>query len=86
MNLGEALINVRQFKKAIPYLDAAAKKTPDQGEIFYLRAVSLKNTGKTKESDADLKMSQKLHYDPDTDEFWDAKTHSILMAAQVKKK
>jgi tetratricopeptide (TPR) repeat protein len=86
MNLGEALIGVHQFKKAIPYLDVAAKKSPDQGEVFYYRAVALKNTGKAKESDADVKTAQKLHFDPGTDPYWDSKSHSVLMAGQVKKK
>ena len=86
MNLGEALLGVRQFAKALPYLNVAAKKTPDQGEIFYYRAIALKNTGKAKESDADIKTALKLHFDPGADPFWDAKTKSVLMAAQVKKK
>jgi tetratricopeptide (TPR) repeat protein len=86
MNLGEALIGVHQFKKAIPYLDVAAKKKPDDGEPFYYRAVALKNTGKTKESDADLKMALKLHYEPGSDSFYDPRTHTVLMVGQIKKK
>lgn len=86
LNLGEALIGVRQFAKSISYLDVAVKKMPDSGEAYFYRAVAFKNTGKVKEADADLKQSQKLKFEADSEPYYDPVKHAVRMAAEVKKK
>jgi Flp pilus assembly protein TadD len=63
-NLGEALIYLKRYREAIPYLDQALRGVQDSGEAYYYRSLAYENLGDAVSAQRDSQKAKALNYVP----------------------